>query len=118
MGKERFVDCPTIVIDWDDIENENFTPSDVTIYEIHKDGVKFEFLLNYLAQNNQAVIFGNGAIGSFEVRFSFPLFQRGRWFSDMICNGIWYFDPTVYLGTCRLGWGYGTNKRWYLEETN
>lgn len=110
------MECETKVIQYADLEHENFQVTEPTIYEIHWDGVKFEFLLNQRQSNNQAVVFGNGNVSSFKELFTLPVFSRGTWAKSLPYNGIWYFDPTVYLGEATLCWYYGTNQRWYLQD--
>ena len=114
--KRRFLSCETIVLDYTDIHRESFRPKEPTIYEIHRDGVKYEFLIKWVPGCKQAVVFGTGDIGSTAQKYSYPIYSRGTWAYDIDINGIWYFDPTIYLGNITLGWGYGTDQRWYLEE--
>jgi hypothetical protein len=104
----------TKTIQYSKIEQENFQTSEPIIYEILWNDVKFEFLVNWRKGSRQAVVFGTGAVEKTEHRL--PIFSRNTWMQDLPCSGIWYFDPTVYLGEAKLCWGYGTNKRWYLED--
>lgn len=113
---KKLIDCETKVIQFSDLEQEAFQVTEPTIYEIHWDGVKFEFLISRKPDSNQAVVFGTGDVGDNKGKYQFPIFSRGRWTGDLLCNGIWYFDPTVYLGEATLCWHYGTNQRWYLED--
>lgn len=83
------------------------------LYEIFWEGVKYEILVNRVADCRYAGVFGTGAITK-EVEL--PVFSRASWRNEMPFTGIWYFDPTVYLGSLMLGWGYGTKERWYLQE--
>ena len=103
-------------LNFSDIDSESFRCTEPTIYEILWDGVKYEICVNYKADSKNAVIFGSGAYG-LEYRSKFPIFNRISWADDISCTGIWYFDPTLYLGDeLKVGWGYGTNDRWYLED--
>lgn len=102
-------------IRYEDLKNESFHVSEPIIYEILWDGVKFEFLINYKENSKQAVVFGTGDVGN-SLRSSWPRFDRNTWAKDIKASAIYYFDPTVYLGDTSLGWGYGTEKRWYIEN--
>ena len=114
--RKKFIDCETRIIPFSDLIQEDFRISEPTLYEIHWNGVKFEFLLSRKPNSNQAAVFGTGDVGSSKTKYQFPIFSRGRWANDLLCNGIWYFDPTVYLGEATIGWYYGTNQRWYLKD--
>ena len=81
--------------------------------EILWDGVKYEILINRVAGSKYAGVFGTGAIIK---DTELPVFSRASWMNLFPFTGIWYFDPTVYLGDLTIGWGYGTKERWYLEE--
>lgn len=83
------------------------------LYEIEWDGVTYEILLNQKRRSQKAVIFGTGAITKDK---PLPVFSRATWMGQMPYTGIWYFDPTVYLGDLNIGWGYGTNRRWFLMD--
>lgn len=102
-------------IRYEDLKNEPFRESEPIIYEILWDEVKFEFLINYKESSNQAVVFGTGDVGNVS-RSLWPRFDRNTWAKDIKANAIYYFDPTVYLGDTSLGWGYGTEKKWYIEN--
>ena len=93
---------------------ESFRSSEPIIYEILWNDVKYEFLINWREGSHQAVVFGTGAIE--KGKYNPPIFSRNTWMQDLPCSGIWYFDPTIYLGEATLCWCYGTNKRWYLED--
>ena len=103
-------------LNFSQIESESFRCAEPTIYEIMWDGVKFEFFINYKPMSNKAVIFGSGAKRA-DRRDSFPLFDRISWADALSCTGIWYFDPTMYINDeILVGWGYGTNDRWYVKD--
>ncbi|MDD3164310.1 MAG: heparinase II/III family protein [Oscillospiraceae bacterium] len=96
------------------LAQETFQAAEPMIYEVQWEGVGFEFLINWKPNLDQAVVFGTGALGT--ARDTWPIFSRASWMEDLPGSGIWYFDPSVYLGDVALCWGYGTNDRWYLEN--
>lgn len=100
-------------IKYEELEQEKLNFLIPILYEIDWDGVKYEILVNCKRRSKKAVIFGTGAILKDK---PLPVFSRASWMRHMSYNGIWYFDPTVYLGDLVLGWGYGTNDRWYLQD--
>lgn len=100
-------------IKYEELEQEKLNFLIPILYEIDWDGVKYEILVNFKRRSKKAVIFGTGAIIKDK---PLPVFSRASWMRHMSYNGIWYFDPTVYLGDLVLGWGYGTNDRWYLKD--
>lgn len=104
----------TKTIHYSEIAQESFQASEPIIYEILWNDVKFEFLVNWRKGSHQAVVFGTGAVE--KAKSKLPIFSRNTWMQDLPCSGIWYFDPTVYLGDATLCWCYGTNRRWYLED--
>jgi peptidoglycan/xylan/chitin deacetylase (PgdA/CDA1 family) len=100
-------------IPYECLDQEDFRLEGPTIYEILWDGVKFELLINYKPDSSQAVVCGTGDVVNAK---QLPTFSRATWADEMPGSGIWYFDPSVYLGEAKLCWGYGTNDRWYLEN--
>lgn len=107
-------------ISYNALECEEFKPETPTIYEIWFDGVKYELLISYKPTSDQAVVFGSGSIDMVE---KLPVYRRCSWAEQLHCTGIWYFDPTLYAfqrenlkGMSVVGWGYGTNERWYLKD--
>lgn len=100
-------------ISFSDLNNENFSPHEPTIYSIDWHGVKFYFLLRRISTSNKVVLWGHGAI---DKKKPMPVFHRHTWGSEIDVNGIWYFDPSCYLGEANLCWGYGTNDRWFLKD--
>lgn len=100
-------------IKYEELEREKIPFLMPILYEIDWNGVTYEILINHKARCKRAVVFGTGAIVKDK---PLPVFSRAAWMHQMSYTGIWYFDPTVYLGDLALGWGYGTNQRWYLKD--
>lgn len=104
------------VLQFSELENESFKNPEPTFYDIYWNDVKFEMCINYKPDDKNAIVFGTGAYGT-EYRDKFPLFNRISWMYDFSCTGIWYFDPTMYQHEqLTVGWYYGRNNRWYLED--
>lgn len=80
-----------------------------------KGGVKHYFFINYVKNSKECIIFGTGAINKKKVQL--PYFDRLKWFKEFPCSVIYYFDSTLFLHErINLGWLYGNNQRWYMEE--
>ena len=103
---------PTVKIDYEALEQIQFVPQKGTIYDILWDGVHFEFFVHYKPDSTQALILGTGDVG----QHPRPYFARISWARELPYTSIYYSDPTSYRKGCTLGWGYGTNDRWYLEN--
>lgn len=81
--------------------------------DVQWENVTYEFLINRRLVSRKAVVFGTGSVrGAKEL----PVFSRARWARNIFASSVYYFDPTIYLGDCDLGWGYGTKDCWYLER--
>ena len=103
---------PTIKVDYESLEQVQFEPGKGTIYDILWNGVHFEFFVHYKPDRTQALILGTGDVG----QHPRPYFARISWARELPYTSIYYSDPTSYGKGCTLGWGYGINDRWYLED--
>ena len=103
---------PTKSLTYEQLEGERFLSPNGMIYDILWNGVHFAFFIRNHPGNSNAVIFGSGALG----RHRKPHFDRISWGTEIAATTVYYFDPTLYLAEIGVGWGYGTNDRWYLEE--
>ncbi len=111
---KKYTAYPRRLVSFQKINEETFSPTEPTVYVIEWDGVIYELLISYQPENRQTVVWGNGAID--KGKHPMPIFQRHSWGKELDFNGIWYFDPTLYLGEANLCWCYGTNARWYLKD--
>ena len=83
---------------------------------VHKNNVKYEFLIHLKSTSSNLVCFGSGAINGVDLeRFKQkPRFNRQSWKINE--STIYYNDPTRYINNQLLGgWGIGTPDEWYLE---
>ncbi len=86
-----------------------------TLLEVNYSGVTHYVLYYYRSDSDKCVVFGTGAINKKKIQI--PHFDRLSWHTQLPCNSIYYFDSTLYLNeSLNLGWLYGTNRRWYMEE--
>ena len=103
---------PTISLRYEELDDLVIPPRKSIIYNIAWNGVHYEFLIRHKPESTQALVLGTGAVGEHPR----PYFARNSWAAEFPCTAIYYSDPTSYMGECHLGWGYGTNQRWYLED--
>lgn len=100
-------------LSYEQLEGESLPTAGLTLYEVEWDGVVFELMFHPAPDSRQLVVFGNGNVPK---DAELPVFQRLSWYSRLPCSGLWYFDPSLYLGQARICWGYGTDRRWYLRD--
>lgn len=103
---------PIKIVSYAAMESEDFLSDGGSIYDIVWDRVHYKFFVYYKPDSSQSVIFGTGNIG----QHPDPYFARITWAHELPCTAIYYSDPTSYKPPCTLGWGYGTNDRWYLKD--
>lgn len=104
-----------VSLEFQEIDSYEFCINEPILYSIMWEGLRFDFLINYIENCKNSVVFGTGAISK-EV-LSYPVFSRATWLNDIKCTGIWYFDPSLYMyENLRLAWGYGEKNRWALEN--
>lgn len=103
---------PTKFLAYEQLEGEHFFSPNGMIYDILWNGVHFSFFVHNHPGSSNAVIFGSGALGQHRK----PHFDRISWSTEIAATTIYYFDPTLYLADISIGWGYGTNDRWYLAD--
>lgn len=105
-------------INFKDIENEDFKPNILTRYDIKWEGVNFQFLIKYVPNSKKVVVFSNGAIRAGFDFSKLPVYSRSAYANDIPYTCIYCFDPTVYMyDNLLLGWGYGKENRFILENS-
>ncbi|MGM0853924.1 MAG: heparinase II/III domain-containing protein [Bacillota bacterium] len=98
----------------EEIKEITFPSDQPFLLTITLEDVKYEFYINLKKDSDRLVVLGSGAYNS--AKMSPPVFQRFSWAEDIHASTIYYNDPTLYLGKINLGWGQGTEDRFYLEE--
>lgn len=99
-------------VPYEALEQESFQSQEGTLYDILWDGVHYEVYIRNHPTSPNAIILGSGAVG----RRIKPNMHRFSWAPELPGTAIYYNDPTSYIDSCKLGWGYGTNQRWSLED--
>ena len=103
---------PKKSLSYEEMDEESFVSPEGMIYDILWNGIHYEFYIHNHPGSSNAVIFGSGALRSTQK----PHFNRISWGAEIAATTIYYFDPTLYLGSLTVGWGYGTNDQWYLAN--
>lgn len=101
-----------VSLSYEELAHTNLCSQTGVIYQILWNDVRFDFFIRYKPDSPQALILGTGAVG----QHPRPYFSRISWAEELPYTTIYYSDPTSYREGCTLGWGYGTNKRWYLMD--
>ena len=82
--------------------------------KILKDNIDFYIHLNLKENNEQLIIFSNGAIDPNKSKP--PVFMRHSWHEDFNASCIFIDDRTVHNNNLRIGWGVGSEDRHYLMD--
>ena len=82
--------------------------------KILKDNIDFYIHLNLKENNEQLIIFSNGAIDPNKSKP--PIFMRHSWHEDFNASCIFIDDRTVHNNNLRIGWGVGSEDRHYLMD--
>lgn len=104
----------TITVCDDEITREILNETSPNILKVQKDGISFYLKIKMKENNNNLVVFSNGAYNP--QKSNPPIFSRSSWHSDFNANCIFIDDITIHNTECTLGWGVGTPDRYYLKE--
>ncbi|MGP4038854.1 glycosyl transferase family 2 [Gracilibacillus sp. D59] len=102
-------------ISFHQLEREIFDQKEPFILDVEKEGIHYEFLIKMNSDNDKAIVFGSGAYDA-SSDLQPPIFQRHKWIGEFEENLIYYNDPTLYLGSINIGWGFGREDVYYLKE--
>ncbi|PEA24341.1 glycosyl transferase [Bacillus cereus] len=105
-----------IKIFYEQLDQIQFNMADPFILDVEWDEVHYEFLIRIKTNASNVLVFGSGAGGFQEQPIGPPIFHRHSWMGEFEDTVIYYNDPTLYLGEISLGWGQGTQDRFYLKD--
>ncbi len=102
-------------MDIDEVSTFDFPEDELFGLEIHRNGVKYEFLIRLASANDKLICFGgSGRVN--QKKYDLPFFQRHSWQSKFEESVIYYADPTFYIDPkLDVGWFIGTEDDWYLK---
>ncbi|MBZ9570435.1 hypothetical protein KQY27_02605 [Methanobrevibacter sp. TMH8] len=102
-------------MDIDEVSTFDFPEDEFFGLEIHRNNVKYEFLVRLASKNDKLICFGgSGRVN--QQKHDLPFFQRHSWQSKFEESVIYYADPTFYLDSkLAAGWFLGTEDDWYLK---
>ena len=115
-SKMQVLPYPVVSIDYSELESYVVKNDCIYILSVNKDGVKYEYLINYRLNNKKLIVFNNGAVAGGNVKV--PVFQRHSWASNLKTSSIFVMDPTLYVADLAIGWGIGKNDNYYLENSS
>lgn len=101
-----------VSLSYEELEHADLCSRTGTTFNIVWNDVQFDFFIRYRPDSPQALILGTGDVG----QHPRPYFSRISWAEELPYTTIYYSAPTSYREGCMLGWGYGTNDRWYLMD--
>lgn len=81
---------------------------------IYKNNYDFYFKLNLKENNNQMVVFSNGAAD--RKKSELPIFMRHTWAEDIHANCLYIDDRTIHDSKLMIGWGIGREDCHFLRE--
>jgi hypothetical protein len=105
-----------VVVPYEKIRDINIRMNQPFLLCVERDGVSFDFLIRLKENSEKLFVLASGAYDS--NKFSPPVFQRHSWMDKIEESVIFFNDPTLYLGKINLGWGFGNEKRHFLEEVS
>ena len=73
-SKMQVLPYPVVSIDYSELESYVVKNDCIYILSVNKDGVKYEYLINYRLNNKKLIVFNNGAVAGGNVKV--PVFQR------------------------------------------
>lgn len=109
-----FENYPKISVNYQELQKLNLIFNETFILEVYKNKIKYEFLIRLNENSNKLLVFGSGAYQRSTGKL--PLFHRHSWISEFEESIIFYNDPTLYLGSLTLGWGFGNAETHFLSK--
>lgn len=104
----------TVTVNYEELDYSVITDANPNILKVRKNNVDFYFKIKLKEDNNNMVVFSNGAYNP--QKSTPPIFARSSWHSDFDANCIFIDDVTIHGTECTLGWGVGTPEHYYLES--
>lgn len=101
-------------ISYDDLNIEVLKEASPDVLKVVKDNIDFYFMIKLKENNNNAVVFSNGAYDP--QKSEPPIFMRSRFADSYNANCIFIDDVTIHNTNLRIGWGIGTPEKHYLKE--
>lgn len=101
-------------IKYKDLTTLTFENKKIYLLKVEKNNVMYEFLIKINKNSDKLLVMGSGAYDYEKIKP--PVFQRLSWINEFDSSVIYYNDPTLYEGNISLGWGYGNEHIYYLED--
>lgn len=104
----------TISVNYEELNYSVIIDANPNVLKVRKNNVDFYFKVKLKEDNNNMVVFSNGAYNP--QKSTPPIFARSSWHSDFDANCIFIDDVTIHGTECTLGWGVGTPEHYYLKD--
>jgi glycosyltransferase involved in cell wall biosynthesis len=115
-AKKKFL-YPEITIFEHELDGYEIQTDQMYVLRVMKDKVPYEYLIHRRSDQDQLIVFHNGAVAGGNV--TEPVFQRHSWARQLKTSAIYCMDPTLYVnGFLQIGWGIGKNEDYYLENSS
>lgn len=102
------------IVKFEELNSEYLSKNRNKIIGINKDGLTVYINIKLKLNNKNLVVFSNGAINLSKSKP--PVFSRSSWASDFNANCIFIDDTTIHNTNMTVGWGVGTQERYYLLD--
>lgn len=102
------------VINFEDLNEYEFPQDELFEFCINKNLETFYFKLKYNKNNTNLLILSNGAIN--KKKRKPPVYMRSNWADDFEANCLFIDDKTVHDISINIGWGFGRENRFYIED--
>lgn len=99
---------------YDTMTLEDLTFDAVETIQVMKDGLDFYFRTHFKTDNDELVIFSNGAYDPSKSQL--PTFNRYSWSEDIQANCLFVDDRSLHDNGLETGLGVGTPDRHYLQD--
>ena len=110
------MDYKNITVNFEDLNNIDIPYNEKIILGVILDGIKYEFLCNFLNDSDKIIVCGSTEIiQNQEIDRIMPFFDKENW--DFEDSTIFYNDPTQQVpNEIIFPWCIGTDNEWYLEK--
>src|SRR5699024_9052303 len=102
------------IIEYYKLTKELLLENNNKIIGIEKDGIIVYFNLKIKTNSKNLIVFSNGALNLSKSKP--PVFSRSSWANDFNASCIYIDYATIHNTNMTVGWGIGTQDRYYLED--
>lgn len=101
-------------LNFEDIDKKTLNHQNDKAIKIMKQDLDFYVKINLKKNNDKLIVFSNGAFDP--AKSDPPIFMRSKWYEEFNANCLYIDDRTIHNNGMRIGWGFGTEDRHYLQD--